>query len=322
MADEPAIPASRVSDAHDAMEGQPDPSCFSLSESGVSMRNGTTERLCQPTTFPSEAADSGPERSLTCDSRLPLRALAPPPADSARPLSSAALRVLPAPPGSDHPRDVQFEVAYRWNRGGEGDAELLLRDSSSRTSDAADATAAALAPRGRAARPVAVPDCARSARIGEVGTPSLLAQKSALGLVDRDPSDGAVAPVAPCAPDASDRLGAVGAAQVCTTRGRSPHAASSGVQDSILDPLPSPEPPQARGASVPTRGADAASSPSSAFAGVRGARGAPAQFACATRAGALARLRAASHDAQRQCASVPAAFVPRAASPQCYGGAG
>ena len=43
MADEPAIPASRVSDAHDAMEGQPDPSCFSLSESGVSMRNGTTE---------------------------------------------------------------------------------------------------------------------------------------------------------------------------------------------------------------------------------------------------------------------------------------
>ena len=46
MADEPAIPASRVSDAHDAMEGQPDPSCFSLSESGVSMRDGTTERRC------------------------------------------------------------------------------------------------------------------------------------------------------------------------------------------------------------------------------------------------------------------------------------
>ena len=43
MADEPAIPASRVSDAHDAMEGQLDPSCFSLSESGVCMRDGTTE---------------------------------------------------------------------------------------------------------------------------------------------------------------------------------------------------------------------------------------------------------------------------------------
>ena len=43
MADEPAVPASRVSDAHDAMEGQLDPSCFSFSESGVSMRNGTTE---------------------------------------------------------------------------------------------------------------------------------------------------------------------------------------------------------------------------------------------------------------------------------------
>ena len=43
MADEPAVPASRVSDAHDAMEGQSDPSGFSLSESGVSMRNGTLE---------------------------------------------------------------------------------------------------------------------------------------------------------------------------------------------------------------------------------------------------------------------------------------
>ena len=43
MADEPTATIVRVSDAHDAMEGQPDPSCFSLSESGVSMRNGTTE---------------------------------------------------------------------------------------------------------------------------------------------------------------------------------------------------------------------------------------------------------------------------------------
>ena len=133
MADEPAIPASRVSDAHDAMEGQPDPSCFSLSESGVSMRNGTTERLCQPTTFPSEAADSGPERSLTCDSRLPLRALAPPPADSERPFSSAALRVLPASPGSDHPRDVRFEVAYRWNRCGASRRSLMVLITDSRS---------------------------------------------------------------------------------------------------------------------------------------------------------------------------------------------
>ena len=46
MADEPANPSARMSDAHDAMEGQPDPSCFSLSESGVSMRNGTTESFC------------------------------------------------------------------------------------------------------------------------------------------------------------------------------------------------------------------------------------------------------------------------------------
>ena len=44
MADEPAIPASRVSDAHDAMEGQPAPSCIYNSESGVSMRDGTTEK--------------------------------------------------------------------------------------------------------------------------------------------------------------------------------------------------------------------------------------------------------------------------------------
>ena len=40
MADEPAVPASRVSDAHNAMEGQLDPSCFPISESGVSMRDG------------------------------------------------------------------------------------------------------------------------------------------------------------------------------------------------------------------------------------------------------------------------------------------
>ena len=43
MADEPANPCARVSDAHDAMEGQPAPSCISLSESGVSMRDGTIE---------------------------------------------------------------------------------------------------------------------------------------------------------------------------------------------------------------------------------------------------------------------------------------
>ena len=45
MADEPAVPAPRASDAHDAMEGQLTPSCKHLSESGVSIRDGTTERL-------------------------------------------------------------------------------------------------------------------------------------------------------------------------------------------------------------------------------------------------------------------------------------
>ena len=51
MADEPAVPASRVSDAHDAMEGQLDPSCFPISESGVSMRDGTTEILVTVTRY-------------------------------------------------------------------------------------------------------------------------------------------------------------------------------------------------------------------------------------------------------------------------------
>ena len=41
MADEPAVPVSRVSDAHDAMEGQLSPPCKHLSESGVSIRDGT-----------------------------------------------------------------------------------------------------------------------------------------------------------------------------------------------------------------------------------------------------------------------------------------
>ena len=45
MADEPAVPASRVSDAHDAMEGQLSPPCKHLSESGVPIRDGTTERV-------------------------------------------------------------------------------------------------------------------------------------------------------------------------------------------------------------------------------------------------------------------------------------
>ena len=84
MADEPAVPASRVSDAHDAMEGQLSPPCKHLSESGVSIRDGTTERLCQPTMFPSEAADSGPERSQTSDSRLPQAAQGPTARDDAR----------------------------------------------------------------------------------------------------------------------------------------------------------------------------------------------------------------------------------------------
>ena len=45
MADEPAVPASRESDAHEAMEGQLNPPCKHLSESGVSIRDGTTEIL-------------------------------------------------------------------------------------------------------------------------------------------------------------------------------------------------------------------------------------------------------------------------------------
>ena len=65
MADEPAVPASRESDAHEAMEGQLNPPCKHLSESGVSIRDGTTERLCQPTTILPGGTDLGLEPAQT-----------------------------------------------------------------------------------------------------------------------------------------------------------------------------------------------------------------------------------------------------------------
>ena len=65
MADEPSDPVAHAT-AHECNgDSEHHLACNNLSDSGASISDGATERLCQPTTFPSGTADLGLEPAQT-----------------------------------------------------------------------------------------------------------------------------------------------------------------------------------------------------------------------------------------------------------------
>ena len=121
MADEPSESVAQATQAHECNGAREGSSCSNLSESGAAIIDGATERLCQPTTFSSEATDLGLKSALASALTEPPSASADSPYSAARPVSSAPLRVVPITPGPDHPGGVRYEVSYRWNGEQEGD---------------------------------------------------------------------------------------------------------------------------------------------------------------------------------------------------------
>ena len=281
MADEPSDEPVAHATAH---EGNGDRelhlACNNLSDSDAAIIDGATERLCQPTTLSSGTTDLGLEPALT-------RAVAEAPSASAEkpvrtdvPLSSARIGIEPVTPGPDHPSGVGLVIAHDWFDDAAGDSAKNSGDARLTSSDAAGAAAAAPPVFDAADKNVPLRDGPDGLAVVEVGTSSLLEQKSADGLDNRLSSDATDALPAPTAEATRDLLHAVEGVHVTSTRGRSSRASPSGVPDSILDPRSSPAPLHASGGVLVERRADAASSrvfPPSAFSRVRAARGAPTE---------------------------------------------
>ena len=178
MADEPSAPVAQATHAHECngdREGSP---CTDLSESGASIIDGATERLCQPTTFQSGRTDLGLDSARASALTEPLPAAADSLYDAARPISSAPLRVVPITPGPDHPGGVRYEVSYHWNGEPEGDSALAPGDARQDASCTAGATAAAPPVFDPAAEHVPLPGGPDGPAIDEVGASSLLSRNS------------------------------------------------------------------------------------------------------------------------------------------------
>ena len=91
MADEPSAPVAQATHAHKCngdREGSP---CTDLSESGASIIDGATERLCQPTTFQSGRTDLGLDPAQASALTEPLPASADSSYDAALPFKHSAL---------------------------------------------------------------------------------------------------------------------------------------------------------------------------------------------------------------------------------------
>ena len=106
MADEPSEPVAHATTAHECNGDREGLACNTLSDSGASISDGATERLCQPTTFPSETADLGLEPAQTRAVTEAPSVSADFPARAEVPLSSARISVAPITPGPDHPSGV------------------------------------------------------------------------------------------------------------------------------------------------------------------------------------------------------------------------
>ena len=104
MADEPSDEPVAHATAHECNgDREHHLACNNLSDSGASISDGATERLCQPTTIPSGGTDLGLEPAQTRAVTEALSVSADFPARAEVPLSSARISVAPITPGHDHP---------------------------------------------------------------------------------------------------------------------------------------------------------------------------------------------------------------------------
>ena len=110
MADEPAVPVSRVSDAHDDNGGSREPPCDSpIDDHGDATPSGN-RKVMEAHDADFFMAARGPEPSRASDLAPELLVSASPAAFSVRPLSSGAQRAVPATSGLDHPADARCGI--------------------------------------------------------------------------------------------------------------------------------------------------------------------------------------------------------------------
>ena len=171
--------------------------------------------------------------------------------------------------GVDQPEDVRLGVASQRQAGGADDSATIPGETRPRYHAAADATAAVGGIFRPAAENVPPSDGRDGPHLHEVGTSSLLERNSADGSGDGVPSDAVDEPSVPSAEATGARLRAVDGARIRSSRGRSSHAPSSGVQDSFLSPRAASEPPPAGVGSVVVPDAMATPQSPSAFVEAR-----------------------------------------------------
>ena len=111
MADEPAVPVSRVSDAHDDNGGQREPSCTNSIDDHSSTMLSDIRKVMEAHDADSEMAPRGLEPSRASVLAAESLDSAFPGALSERQLSSVARGVASTSDGIDQPDDVRLDVA-------------------------------------------------------------------------------------------------------------------------------------------------------------------------------------------------------------------
>lgn len=245
MADEPAVPVSRVSDAHDDNGGQREPSCTNLIDAHSSTMLSDHRKVMLAHDADFFMAARGLEPSRASDLAPELLVSASPAAFSVRPLSSGAQRAVPATSGLDHPADARCDIVRHRRTDGAVDSVTPSGETRLANPGAAGATAARVGTVDPAAEYDPRSDGRDGLQLHEVGVSSLLAQQSAVGLGAVSPVNAVDEPPAPAAGATCDRLSEVGATQMLFSRGRSSHASPSGAQDFIPCPHAISEPPRA-----------------------------------------------------------------------------
>ena len=140
MADEPSDEPVAHATAHECNgDREHHLACNNLSDSGASISDGATERLCQPTTFPSGTADLGLEPAQTRAVTEAPSVSTDFPARAEVPLSSARISVAPITPGPDHPGGVGLVISHDWIDDAADDSAKNSGDARLTSSDAAGA---------------------------------------------------------------------------------------------------------------------------------------------------------------------------------------
>ena len=309
MADEPTASRVCVSDAHDDNGGQREPSCNNSIDAHSSAMLSDYRKVMEAHDADSGKAPRGLEPSRASVLAAELHDSASPGALSERQLSSAARGVVSTSDGFVKPDGVRLDVAIQRRAGGADVSTNVPGETRLHDHAAADATAAVGGIFRPAAENIPPSDGRYGLQLREVGTSSLLGQKSAGGSGDGMPSDAVDEPSAASAEATGARLRAVDNARVRFSRGRSSHAPSSGVQDPVLCPRAASEPPPAGVGSVVVPDLMATPQSPSAFVEARPLHRAPAPVRPSAHAfmsaASLQRLRLASRAAYGRCPTAP-----------------